>query len=421
MKRKGVIIGSIGIFCFLILVLSMFSLSDENDSGNSSISSTDDNKVAQKVSIKGVDFIVRNYNIFSEKEASKQNMVVEIKVTNNREETVYLDKNDFLLERNFDNYYINQDYSDFLSTYDLQPKQSVELLLLYKVPIDIDFDDVSMEIDLSVETRGKNVYFNSVPCKIYESSLEEYICELNNIDKEHSALICGLLKKEEIKLYEIKNMGYDANLNEHEYFVSGKYNVYALFVNELGSISMYDISNGSSIYPIYEDGVRNKYYYSDGFLWGKSDTFMNALEKTITSIYKNSKIISKERARVADQENAICVTMVVEGQNAFGATLIKTCKTFADWNPLTEQFDIYYQTFESTIDKRITVSFDTGCDVTINDVKVSKNYYIKDYSYLLKKEGYKFVGWKIKNTNTYYDFSYILSKDFVLVAQWEKV
>ena len=75
-------------------------------------------------------------------------MVVEIKVTNNREETVYLDKNDFLLERNFDNYYINQDYSDFLSTYDLQPKQSVELLLLYKVPIDIDFDDVSMEIDL---------------------------------------------------------------------------------------------------------------------------------------------------------------------------------------------------------------------------------------------------------------------------------
>ena len=371
------------------------------------------------LSFNELSFEVMECDIYNSEIDNGANIVIPIRIKNKTQETQIIKPTFFSLSNcklilsNTLFYYESIELSSFNS-------QKIELL--FHCSSIENIKDKIFEIDISFFKSGKTIALNEIKISNKIVTYEQFCLEKFNVEKNHVELMMNIIKNEELSMFDSVKKDFDSELNEYIYVISSIYGNFGVSINSDLSYSMYQIFDNGEIFIVYEDKIRNPYYVFNNVWYEHYLKQQEAIKAVLEAYYSKCEVDDFSYSRVSARENSFVVSATVTGVNAYGMVLTKVWDFYYDYNVASKEFDIYMIAIDNKIemDKRIEVGFITNCDVKINNIKISKNYYVPDYSYKLKKDGYVFIGWKVRGDSKIYDFTYIPDDDFVLEAIWEK-
>ncbi len=346
--------------------------------------------------------------------------VFDIIITNNNSSSIEIKTTYFSI--NSSNVSIVKDNELYFHGLLCDKNTQTEILLKAKKGFEIK--DVVIEIDFGVLSRGATLTLGKVASNKSNEKFENVLMQkFNCIKIEHFDLIYRIIKNENLGLLSNCTYTYIEDLKEDTYVLSISNENYSLSIDESGIYNLMHFYQ-SAVYDVYIDSVRNPYYLNTSRIVTEfaSEKWQSKVKNFVNTYYTEASCSNFKWGRMETLENAMGISFDVKGKNAYGMTLTKSGVIYLIYNFEKDEFETSHFKIGDDVfeDNRLTVSFETNTVEDIASRKVMKGAIITRQTLTVNKNGYQFVGWKIKGTNELFDFNTRITSSVTLVAVWEK-
>lgn len=417
MKKKKILFIIISIFLLIVILPLNSCYSVPTDPEDNEEEIREANCI---VEANDVEFNFRKYIKYESEIYDYDFYIFDVIITNNNSSTIEIETSYFSINT----IKVSMVKDNELYFHGLICDKNVQTEILLKVEKGFDIKDVVLEIDFGILSWGATLTLGKVAKNESNELFENVLInKFNCIKLEHLDLIYTIIKNENIGILSNCTYTYIEDLKEDTYILSTSDENYSLSIDENGIYNLMHFYQGT-VYDVYIDSVRNPYYLKTSRIIAEfaSEKWQGKIKNFVNTYYTEASCSNFKWGRMETLENAMGISFNVKGKNAYGMTLTKSGVIYLTYNFEKDEFETSYFKIGDDIleDNRLTVSFETNTVEDITSRKVMKGATITKPTLTVNKNGYQFVGWKIKGTNELFDFNTRITSNTTLVAVWEE-